>query len=483
MSVPLFPATLATVLFAGLNAQVHAQETTRESKVRIEVVTTENGETKRMTKEFDAADEMAIEDALREMGVMEHFSFQGGEGELRIDIRDLVDGWGDPDHVRSWAHSLPPGTGGAHAWLGVSTASMSDAGGTKQEGARVQHVAEASPAAGLGLKEGDVIIMVDDVPIKGPGTLAGVVRDHAPGDKAELTWLRDGRRMSGTVTLAERREEKRHWAFSRPEGRGIGSHGPGAKRAFLGVTPAEEQGDSKGATIGTVEEGSAGATMGLKPGDIVRKVNDTEVADFAALAAVISTMSPGDAVTLTVERDGKAMSLSGNLGERKKDMTWREFHFDGLPPGTKEDLRRELDELRRDIEHMREELRREGGMPDRIRREMRITIQGRPLEQADKDLLTRKGVTGLDNELELDDLRCYPNPSQGFFRVHFDVPESSDLLVTVYDTAGEKVHDERLSGFKGRYERTLDLSGKPAGAYYLVIAQGGRTAARKLVKQ
>lgn len=150
--------------------------------------------------------------------------------------------------------------------------------------------------------------------------------------------------------------------------------------------------------------------------------------------------------------------------------------------GLEGDLRQEMDMLRQDLERMREELHRDGGLPDRIRREMRITVQGRPLEQAEKDLLTQKGVSGLDKQLELGDLRCFPNPSSGFYRLHFDVAERGDLLVTVHDSAGEKVYDERINAFKGRYERTLDLSDKAAGTYYLVIAQGGRTAAQKLIK-
>lgn len=487
MSVPLLPVTLATVLFAGMNTPVRAQEQGPESKVRIEVITTENGETKRVTKEFDADDEAAIEDALREMGVMQHFSFHGGEGDLRIDIRDF-DGLDDLGRAAPPAPPLPPlppmpPSAGLEnkAWLGVSTTNV-DRGGEQKEGAHVQHVVEDSPAAELGLQEGDVITMIGDVVIKGPGTLVGVVRDHAPGDQLKVTWLRGGKKMSGTVRLAKNSNGNYQFHFNGPEGRSFEFHGAGTKRAFLGVTPAEEAGDVKGAAIGTVEEGSAAAAMGLQAGDVIRKVNDAEVSDFAALSAAIRAMAPGDAVAVTVERDGKSITLNGTLGEREGWTGRREFRSDGKE-GMNDELHLEMDMLRRDLDRMREELDRDGGLRDRIRREMRITIQSRPLEQTEKDLLTKKGVAGLDKELDLGDLRCFPNPSNGFFRLQFDVPERGDLLVTVHDSAGEKVYDERISGFKGRYERTLDLSDKAAGTYYLVIAQGGRTATQKLVKQ
>ncbi len=487
MYVPLLPVTLATVLFAGVNTPVSAQEQGPEGRIRIEVITTENGETKRVTKEFDTGDEGAVQDALREMGVMQHFSFDGEDGELWIDIRDF-DGPDAPGRATPPLPPvpplppLPPSVGAEpKAWLGVSSTSVSAEGKDTKDGAYVQHVVEGSPAATLGLKEGDVITMVGDVVIKGPGTLVGVVRDHKPGDEVKVAWSRGGKKMNGTVRLAESKESSYRYHFNGPEGRSFDFRGGGEKRAFLGVTPAEE--DTKCTVIGTVEEGSAAATMDLRPGDQIRKVNDTEVADFAALSRTIGDMAPGDAVTVTVERDGRTVVLNGTLGERQGWTGQRKFSFEGLSPESEKEIRMELDVLREDLDRMREELHQEGGMSDRIRREMRITIQGRPLAQAEKDLLTKKGVTGLDKELELGDLRCFPNPSNGFFRLQFDVPGRGDLLVTVHDSAGEKVYDERIGGFKGRYERTLDLSDKAAGTYYLVITQGGRTSTQKLIKQ
>jgi len=55
--------------------------------------------------------------------------------------------------------------------------------------------------------------------------------------------------------------------------------------------------------------------------------------------------------------------------------------------------------------------------------------------------------------------------------------------VNVHDGTGTKVYEERITGFKGRYERTLDLSDKATGNYFLVIEQNGKSAAQKLVKQ
>ena len=53
----------------------------------------------------------------------------------------------------------------------------------------------------------------------------------------------------------------------------------------------------------------------------------------------------------------------------------------------------------------------------------------------------------------------------------------------VYDANGERVYQERITAFKGRYERTLDLSERAAGTYFLVITQNGRSSAQKLIKE
>ena len=92
-------------------------------------------------------------------------------------------------------------------------------------------------------------------------------------------------------------------------------------------------------------------------------------------------------------------------------------------------------------------------------------------------------MKSLDNALQLGDMGVFPNPSNGFFRIQFDAPDRGDLFVNVHDAKGDKVYEERITGFKGRYERTLDLSDKATGTYFLVIEQGGKSTAEKLVKE
>jgi putative serine protease PepD len=55
-----------------------------------------------------------------------------------------------------------------------------------------------------------------------------------------------------------------------------------------------------GALVRRVEPGTAGAQAGLKPGDVITKVDDQLISDSDSLVATIRSYRPGDTVTLTV---------------------------------------------------------------------------------------------------------------------------------------------------------------------------------------
>jgi putative serine protease PepD len=68
-----------------------------------------------------------------------------------------------------------------------------------------------------------------------------------------------------------------------------------------------------GAGVEKVNPGSAGDAAGLKPGDVVTKVDDEPISSSESLVATIRGYRPGDKVTLTVLRGGKTITLSATL--------------------------------------------------------------------------------------------------------------------------------------------------------------------------
>jgi hypothetical protein len=475
-----------------------------QGKVRIEVTITENGQTRTEVREFDTYDQGMIDQTLHELEVLKELHLDPSGGNLSIDIRR----WADDEATDALERSLRlrlerPQDVAGQGYLGVTTGPVDDAfrkrtGSKLKEGAVVHDVVEGSPAANAGLKASDVIVAVDGTPITGPEGLTAAIRARKPGDAVKLTWYRGVKKEHATVILGERTDVAHRFGWDDQDFPWKGGPPPGMEgwswsdrgsmpQAYLGVTPAEMPSD-QGAAVGGVEPGSAAERMGLRPGDVIVRLNGEAIAGFEALRQAVKERSPGEEVTIEVLREGATITLRGTLGERRGNLRmhrWQGPWGDGYrgDGGTREDMERlqhQLDQMRRDLEHLRENWARE---PRPGERRTQVLIEQRQLSAEEKDLLKRKGVNGLDAKLELKDMTVFPNPGSGYFRLRFEVPERGDLNVTVYDTAGERIYRETISAYKGLYERTLDLSDKANGTYYLVVEQGGRTATCKLVKQ
>ncbi len=90
-----------------------------------------------------------------------------------------------------------------------------------------------------------------------------------------------------------------------------------------------------GALVETVTPGSPAAKAGIQAGDqsvtvqgeqfiiggdVIVKVDDTEIKSADDLIAYLGTKKPGDKVTVTVERDGKSQEIQVTLAERPSDL-------------------------------------------------------------------------------------------------------------------------------------------------------------------
>jgi putative serine protease PepD len=88
--------------------------------------------------------------------------------------------------------------------------------------------------------------------------------------------------------------------------------------AFLGVRIADAE-DGGGAVVGQVDDGQPAAKAGLEQGDIITKVDDTEITSGSDLTSAIRSHEPGDKVTITYTRDGDEKTAEVTLGELPTD--------------------------------------------------------------------------------------------------------------------------------------------------------------------
>ncbi len=87
-----------------------------------------------------------------------------------------------------------------------------------------------------------------------------------------------------------------------------------ATHAQLGVGLSQSQSAAtSGAVLGQVNAGSPAAAAGLKPGDVITKINDRTIADGDSLIVAIRSYAPGDEVTITYERNGQPQTTAATL--------------------------------------------------------------------------------------------------------------------------------------------------------------------------
>jgi len=82
--------------------------------------------------------------------------------------------------------------------------------------------------------------------------------------------------------------------------------------AVLGVSASDVTGG--GARIEEVTASSGAAKAGLRAGDVITKVDDTNVSDATELTAAIRAHQAGDTVRLTYTRDGSSHTATAKLG-------------------------------------------------------------------------------------------------------------------------------------------------------------------------
>ena len=80
----------------------------------------------------------------------------------------------------------------------------------------------------------------------------------------------------------------------------------------LNTRAAAKEGEiaAEGAEVREVTQGSIADDSGLQNGDVITKVNDTQITGADSLVATVRSYRPGDKVTVTYVRDGETNTTS-----------------------------------------------------------------------------------------------------------------------------------------------------------------------------
>jgi serine protease Do len=176
----------------------------------------------------------------------------------------------------------------------------------KPEGALVSEVAKDSAAEKAGIEAGDIILKFNGHEIVRSSDLPPLVTALAPGDRAKLELMRDGKAREITLNVGEMEPEAQDK---------VG--GKGSKDNWLGLevrplTPEEKKQDSVSGGLLVEDVGDEAARAGIKPGDVILSVNGEKVGSREAFNA--SLAKHGKRVALLVQRDGQRMFVAVSHG-------------------------------------------------------------------------------------------------------------------------------------------------------------------------
>lgn len=185
-------------------------------------------------------------------------------------------------------------------WLGVTVASV-DSYIVKEkdlkvdEGAYVSGFAEKSSAKEAGLKEGDVVIRIDEAPIKTSTALIEYIGRHRPGDKVNMVVNRGGKEVTVPVVLKNR--EGKTTAVMPEEKDAV---------SMLGVQLEELDGKvlkkldiDHGIIVKELGNGKIARYTEMRKGFILTRINDEPVSSVKQFNEMMKKKKPGDLVILS----------------------------------------------------------------------------------------------------------------------------------------------------------------------------------------
>lgn len=204
-------------------------------------------------------------------------------------------------------------------WLGVHIQNVTEdiaesLGLAEAAGAMVTHTDETAPAYKAGVQIGDVILAVDDVPVKNTRELARAIGRAEPESDVELTIWREDREIKLTVHLGLFPDQ-------------VSAADNGSDQPVQPAEPADmkefglelqESPDDEGLAILDVDPDSVAAEKGLAAGDVIQSVAGKKVATIEDMRKHLDDAKSGNRKTILMRVKTKngvrfvALPLKGN---------------------------------------------------------------------------------------------------------------------------------------------------------------------------
>ena len=340
-----------------------------------------------------------------------------------------------------------------YAYLGVRSNQVDEEKAAKlnfevAHGAYLTTVIPNTAAKTAGLAPFDYIYRIGEYDLTEDMSLGKIMKQYQPNDEVTIYYVRSGNKEQKSVKLGSNWDNESY-------------HRSNDEDPFLGVHQSHNNNEEIDGVQVNVSSNSTAEDIGMQDGDIVTRIDDIPIIDWHDLAAAINNRTAGDNIAVTVWRDGDEYTYSGPIKPESAshnsnwswDWDWKWTW----------DKSRKHDSKDMDIEDMDAE------------------VEEMPVEEVEAVM----EETGLDmptvNNLTIEQIEVFPNPSVGMFTLNFDLPQPGDSRIRIYSATGRLVFSRNLGQFQGRFTENLDIAGAGPGVYYLMIQQNDFAVTRKII--
>lgn len=218
-----------------------------------------------------------------------------------------------------------------HAMLGVTT-------DESEAGVIITDITKESAAEKTGLKEGDIITKIDERKITTPDELSKAIREHKPGDKVAVTYLRDKKEQKATAELTKWKGvsvfgstapgfkvEGLNLENVMPRIQGVPRVGSpfGQNWSWSGGSPklglsVQDTDDGKGVKVIEVDEDSNAAKAGVKNDDVITEVDGKAINSTDEMVKMIKESKEKTSIMVKLLRGGKTQNIEVRMPKKIK---------------------------------------------------------------------------------------------------------------------------------------------------------------------
>ncbi|MEM1219322.1 MAG: PDZ domain-containing protein [Bacteroidota bacterium] len=347
---------------------------------------------------------------------------------------------------------------------GVSNSKAEKLGFENSEGVYLTSIYKNSTAEKMGLQPFDYIYAVNGKELTEDWDFHDAIENTKPGDETSITYVRQGKTIEQRAIIGTREGTER-------------VHRSSENDPFLGVSQNwHNNSNNRGEGVSvTIVDCSTAEEMGMQDGDLITKVDNIPTYDWHDLGAAIDNREVGDDVQVQFVREAATYTATLPIKSYEETKTG---------PCAERDEEMEEEEVEEETEE--EPIALTAQAPEETTAEpMEVDMSMEDVtEEEAREMKEKKGIDmPIVNDLQIERLNIFPNPSMGIFNLQFELPESGPTSVRLFSAQGRLIYDYQLGEFSGPFQDRIDLTNDFKGIYFLEIRQNTATITQKLILQ